>query len=264
MENASKALIMAAGVLLSVMVFGIVVYFFSRLSAIPTSEEEATLIEQVQKFNLEYEIYDKRLMYGVDVISVLNKANSNNEKYVEGVFLSGGKSGEEFYVDVEVKLKTDVVESLIVYRIYTNGAGKTMETPYPYNGKDGPDGHYKIFVDSEASEKKGKLVIPKGASNDTTKFTTTTTLKTVKNQKVLEEGTYYLRDNTKTTLKNLLSFSDNMRQEVKNPDIYGGESWSRALWETALYNFKIKKFKCTSTHYSKTTGRIDNLVFEEI
>ena len=266
MENASKALTMAAGVLLAVMIFALLVYFFGRLSAIPTSEDEATKIEQAQKFNLEYEVYDKRIMYGVDVISALNKANSNNEKYVEGSFLSGDMAGAEFYVDVEVKLKTNVVENLTVYRIYTNSVGKVMETPYPYNGKDGPDGVNRFFVSSESSssDQIGKFVIPKGSSGVTTKFTTNTLLKTVKDQLVFSANTYHLRDNTDTTLKTLLSFSDDMKQEIKNSDIYGGESWSSAIWETALYNFKTKKFKCTDVHYSETTGRIDNLAFEEI
>ena len=45
-------------------------------------------------------------MYGVDVISALNKANNNNEKYIVGSFLSGDLSGEEFIIDIIVTLKS--------------------------------------------------------------------------------------------------------------------------------------------------------------
>lgn len=257
MENASKALIMAAGVLLAVMILAIVVYFFSTLSVFPNSDDEVTQIEQITAFNLEYEVYDKKIMYGVDVISALNKAKSNNEKYVEGNFLSGDKSGTEFYVDIGVTLKEDIKESLLVYHIYTNSVGKVMETSYD----EGNGINNQVFLNSSSgSTASDKFVIPKNAL---TTFTTSTQLKTVKDKKVLNKGTYSLRS-ANTMLEDLLSFSDNMKQVIKNSDSGSGDKWSSAIWETALYNFKTKKFKCIDVHYSDTTGRIDRLDFEEI
>ena len=79
-------------------------------------------VEQLAKFNLEYEIYDKKGMYGVDVISCLNKAISNNEKYVEGgSFLTGNKYGDEFTVDVWVRLTSDDLEESIEVYYFDQG-----------------------------------------------------------------------------------------------------------------------------------------------
>ena len=106
MENATKALIIVANLMLAVIILSVVVYFFENMSILPTEEERVKKTEQARKFNLEYEVYDKKLMYGVDVISALNKANNNNEKYIVGSFLSGDLSGEEFIIDIIVTLKS--------------------------------------------------------------------------------------------------------------------------------------------------------------
>lgn len=84
MENAAKALEMAAGVMLGVILMALVTYFFTTVSSWPKNEEDIMSVDQLAKFNLEYEVYNKSMMYGVDVISCLNKVISNNEKYAQG------------------------------------------------------------------------------------------------------------------------------------------------------------------------------------
>ena len=82
MENASKALIIAGAVLLSVMIVSLLIYTGKSFGLIAKAEQDAKLTEDRKKFNAEYEVYDKNLMYGTDVLSCLNKAQSNNQKYV--------------------------------------------------------------------------------------------------------------------------------------------------------------------------------------
>ena len=97
MENASKALEIAAGVLLAVLIMSLVAYFFTSISEWPQQQDDEKEAEQTAKFNLEYEVYDKKGMYGADVISCLTKAENNNEKYYDGgSFLSGYKYGVKF------------------------------------------------------------------------------------------------------------------------------------------------------------------------
>ena len=105
MENTAKALEIVAGVLLAVIIISLIVYFFSTISEWPSQEDEMQSAEQLAQFNLEYEVYEKNAMYGVDVISCLNKARSNNQKYVEGTagFLSGNRYGNDFTIDVYVR-----------------------------------------------------------------------------------------------------------------------------------------------------------------
>lgn len=138
MENATQALMIAARVILAAIILVVLIYFFRTLRLVPTSEDDAAKIEQARKFNLEYEVYDKKLMYGLDVISCLNKAKSHNEKYVEGSFLSGNIYGtrEEFYIQVEFILRKELTESIDVYYVAKPAGGNTVikETRYTTGG----------------------------------------------------------------------------------------------------------------------------------
>ena len=55
MENAAKALEIAAGVLLAVIIMSLIVYFFSKIGIWPQQQEEMESGEQLAKFNSEYE-----------------------------------------------------------------------------------------------------------------------------------------------------------------------------------------------------------------
>lgn len=52
-----------------------------KLGRLVGETDEDTLQEEILAFNNGFEAYNKKLMYGIDVISVLNKAIDNNRKY---------------------------------------------------------------------------------------------------------------------------------------------------------------------------------------
>lgn len=52
-----------------------------KLGRLVEETDEDTLQEEILAFNNGFEAYNKKLMYGIDVISVLNKAIDNNRKY---------------------------------------------------------------------------------------------------------------------------------------------------------------------------------------
>lgn len=98
MENAAKALTMAAGVLIGVIIITIAVYLFTTLGN--TSSEVYSKVEQekIDKFNNQF------LKYGGlanctahDIVSIANLAKNNNEYYE----LTEG-SGYNYYVNVNV------------------------------------------------------------------------------------------------------------------------------------------------------------------
>lgn len=82
MENASKALLMAAGVLMGVLILSLAVYLFANFRA--TADEATKLMyeEELAQFNNFYLSYDGKtdLTY-YDVWNVVNKAKENNKKY---------------------------------------------------------------------------------------------------------------------------------------------------------------------------------------
>lgn len=102
MENASKALTMAAGVLIAVLVIVLIYVLLNNLSDLSKQDEQQLKAKQIATFNKEYESYDKKLMRGTDLITLINKAIANNEKYEE--------QDEIYDVNIVFTLKSDVTE----------------------------------------------------------------------------------------------------------------------------------------------------------
>ena len=88
-ESVSKALIMVASVLHAMIVVGFITFSFGQMGIWATVQDDEVLTQQTTDFNREYEAYDKNLMYGVDVISCLNKALSNNDKIEDERMING-------------------------------------------------------------------------------------------------------------------------------------------------------------------------------
>lgn len=86
MENASKALIIAAGIFIAILLISMVVLFYSRISTYYQQQHEFTVIEQATKFNAQFEAYNKDNIRGNELISFMNKIIDYNstESYFEG------------------------------------------------------------------------------------------------------------------------------------------------------------------------------------
>lgn len=124
----SKALIMVASVLLAMIVIAFMTFTFNRTGTWATTQDQEKLTEQIQKFNKEYEAYDKDLMYGVDVISCLNKVLANNDKITSEKVINGEKYDISYAVDAEVAITSDMQESIIVmYRERGTSRERTQE-----------------------------------------------------------------------------------------------------------------------------------------
>ena len=80
MENASKALLIAGGVLLAVLVLSLFGLLLSNISSNQMAQEKTKQAEQLKEFNQQWEAYNKKALYGTDIITVVNKAIQNNKE----------------------------------------------------------------------------------------------------------------------------------------------------------------------------------------
>lgn len=80
MENASKALIMAGGVLIAIIILSMFVMMYNKVSGIKKTQQEKVQMEQIASFNAEYEAFNKKMMYGADVVTLANKVEEYNKK----------------------------------------------------------------------------------------------------------------------------------------------------------------------------------------
>ena len=80
MENASKALLIAGGVLLAILIISLLILTVNKISSFNTTREETVRTEQILKFNEQYEAFNKYNLLGTEIITAFNKVIDNNKK----------------------------------------------------------------------------------------------------------------------------------------------------------------------------------------
>lgn len=128
MENTSYALYIAAGVLIAVAILSLIVFRWRQFGTLEKSKDEAVFIKNRASFNKEFEAYNKGLMYGTDVLSCLNKAQNNNQKYVYNNYYGkdtaniDSEERAEYFIDVKITLNSPLCDKVEAY--YKDSKGK--------------------------------------------------------------------------------------------------------------------------------------------
>lgn len=80
MENASKALLIAGGVLIALIIIGALMLMFTNLNDYQNTKVESDRTEQITKFNNQYEAYNRKDVRGSELYSLLNKVIDYNRR----------------------------------------------------------------------------------------------------------------------------------------------------------------------------------------
>lgn len=104
MENASRALIMAAGVLVGIMILTIAVYLFATFGAASAEVHSQKNADRINEFNTQFTTYEGKSNTIYDVITAANIATENNINYelpkVSSIITAEAKNT---YVQVNLK-----------------------------------------------------------------------------------------------------------------------------------------------------------------
>lgn len=125
MENASKALLIAGGILIALLVIGALVLMFNQIGSYQQAQDSNQKDSQLAEFNKDFEKYiDDKGITGADVISVINKVIDYNNK--------ANKGGVSNSVDYEIKMSItisglDTFNSKYAYENETYKLFKTQE-----------------------------------------------------------------------------------------------------------------------------------------
>ena len=139
MENASKALIIAGGVLISLLVISLLVFGFTNLKDYMSSKQSVDYTEQISEFNRQFDAYNKDI-YGSELLSLANKVEDYNKKY----------RTEDGYTKLEIQVTFLTDESITPF----NFGSKIIEKGKKYKAEDIND----IVEDIEDNIKElGKL-----------------------------------------------------------------------------------------------------------
>lgn len=98
MENASKALMIAGGILIALMILGALLLMFTQISSYQKRNADSEKNAQIATFNQDFAKYaDEKSLKGVEIISLANKVVDYNQK-----------NGITNYIDYEKKITLNV------------------------------------------------------------------------------------------------------------------------------------------------------------
>lgn len=154
MENASRALVIAGGVLLSLIIIGVVMFAYRGITSLQKEKDISLSNEQVSKINEQIEKYTKKsVIYGSEVLSICNAIEDYSRKYYPKItaiikIKADGKDNDikecfkDEYDGIQ-SLKNDYNEAIRIRDVNgktTISNGKTIEELYNFLETGGENG----------------------------------------------------------------------------------------------------------------------------
>ena len=197
MENASKALMFAGTILITLMVISAVVFMYRDLTSVKRQESENQKVEEISEFNKSFESYEKDLK-GAQIFSLANKITDYNTKYVqnmdegyEAITLNVKVGSETKNAQYYTNLQTSVDTIMKTYQ--SSNYLEALHDAYEKQSDAGATQQEKEKASTTIDEIKKK--IGNVANNETDinkKFKTYNEYKAIKNKTFKSEGvTYY-------------------------------------------------------------------------
>ena len=107
MENGSRAIIIASSILIAMIIVGFMLFAYNRISSLQKSKDRSVEVEKIIETNKKLESYDKRVVRGNDLISLINLANSVNTRNLEKDEYGNFVEDEFGYVEVKIWASMD-------------------------------------------------------------------------------------------------------------------------------------------------------------
>lgn len=120
MENASKAIIMAGGILIGVIILSVLVLVFSPIGDVYEEQGTSLSIEQLEKYNRQFNTFDKSL-YGSELLSLKNLLEDYNYRVLQD---ADQKYIAENEITVTVRISRCTAEELL------DSNGQVIRTDY--------------------------------------------------------------------------------------------------------------------------------------
>lgn len=109
MENASKAIIIAGGILIGVIILSVLVLVFRPMGDVYKEQGVSLSIEQLEKYNRQFNTFDKSL-YGSELLSLKNLLEDYNNRILQD---ADPKYIAENEITVTVRLYSYTAEQLV-------------------------------------------------------------------------------------------------------------------------------------------------------
>lgn len=269
MENASKALLIAGGILLLMILVSLILYVKGTVSEYYASEQQLEDIADTAKFNEQFTNYNRKDVQGYELISLVNKVVDYNERLsTEGsndvkakpieVIINFWNTGANKYTSQQTTDATDTKIFQFTYdqklRLFTN---KTITQNNNINSlKDILDNIKEIEDSNKNIPTLTKSInsiygVQLTGTNDNDKEKMLKAISafntSIGYKKYLNANKEYTYDEVKKAYNDILSDSD-----YKKEDIYRYYEYTQ---------FRKAYFECKKLDYDSTTGKVNSLEF---
>ena len=245
MENATKALLMAAGILIAIIILSLAIAVYGRISGFYQTKQRNISEEQLAAFNTEYSVYDRDDVSGFELVSLINKAIDFNQNKVYGASnTKEGNEGEQLgdgFEEMSIKV---IIPSTAQYNGKLFEANKTII----YDGKNSGKRNNLAGKITKMQNLEKLKYKPMGASELTKLVSNKYYLK----EYIGENEWNKLADSSKKTIKGVLG------KEYNNlPTLDELEQYEDYL------TFKRANFMCRSKDTVYKNGQIVEMTFEQ-
>ena len=259
MENVTKALLIAAGILLAVMILSLLVIFWGQMSGYYEEQHKAKIIEQDTEFNAKFENYNQQTIRGNELMSVMNNVVDYNsaiadmegyDKIIMTVDFKGYQNNEFQYSSSDSNPNT--TESIFKNIIGSNGklsntqsSDSNLEAITNLAGNISAETGYSDMQLQKLSSEIQNIAIDSQLNSNKISDNQKTALKETRNKK----------------LQNILGKS--------KADSLSNEQMSKLIKATEKYyqytQLKRAMFKCTGVQHNTTeNGRVNGITFEVV
>lgn len=260
MENASKALLMAGGVLLVMLIIMLVLFSWGKYSEFFSNKDDLAEITNIAQFNLQFTNYENRDVYGYELISLANKVADYNMRYSNA---EGAENNEKYN---PIKL-TIILSDENIKKCFWYGDGNY--TPHLFSeGKIEQSGVSnriqniistvsnitKFYRNENTANKLAKsinsliLYDKNGKPNAQLQYNINVKGMTEEQSKQVALSTYQSITNDNT----IKTYNDMVKKVKNTASIYQYYEYSQ---------FKKGIFKCTDITYDEINGRVNKITF---
>lgn len=116
MENASKALLIAAGILMAMLILSIAVFLFAHYAKIGEEYEQAQIVKEVEKFNNNFTRFEGREdITAQEIVTLYNFVQEYNQENAAGITIIGGPTSPDKTIEFLINNSTDVSGNIISF-----------------------------------------------------------------------------------------------------------------------------------------------------
>lgn len=236
MENATKALLMGAAILIAIIILSLAIVVYSRVSEYYQQKQRNITEEQLAAFNNEYAVYDRDDVSGFELVSLINKAIDFNQNMVYG---QNNRGTDE--ADYNTTLGEGYSEMSISVTIPDNLSSSYSEKLF---GK----GTIKYDNKNNNINKRGGLV------NKIREMQTLEKNVPQSDLNALQQKAYEFKGLSDLATKDKIKEITNRNYKITNEDIFKYSDY---------VTFKRGTFDCTNMDYDKY-GQIQIFEFKQI